>query len=821
MHNVRSGDLGFHQINNHNMTSYEIDSTPLVRLSRPPKYVKQRRLSTPNYDVSARHDAILLARRTKLKARIAHVTQVMLNHRESLLLNSRYQLTKLSTNLTTAAKARQKRLDGRTLGYRMHIDRAKAIALKHRENIQKKQAELLRLLNERTSMTTTRRLSILSTNSRSRSRTRGVSDNVKNEKAVVIQRWYRMCKFKPISHIWQRIGISRIKSEGMSYGTLSGRIQVATIVKAATFLIVRAKRVSGLGSVKNGARMLLSSFMLLRFRSEMMTLKDGQEDDLVELVEKMVTLLDDWVRCSRSDIQRLGTSFYHSFLEYCEAFQAWKSRDTQKIIDILVNNILELDQVWLSVMSDSGGPDWRLVITEQQEQHLVRLKRFEGGLDSLSLRRRAFVMEMGGECEGLEMDGVCTLIYHPIVESPLISTNPSPLNSPSVTHSKPPRRSENDQLAHRILIDSDFKVSKRVKVEDSFRKTLKAELDRKEYGLLVFSFLKEMGEGLLEMSKGSLRDEIETVFDFEFIHQQISKGVFQLENMLKFIGEKMLRLCSPVRDVEIRALLGLELGLVVTEMSRLMHVMKMDLTQFHLEMVKGEMESNLKENEKKRVNEMIANGVVLHKTKVWLDESRAILTRVDSERKVLHHTLLNDAIVNHAVLKTLFTPISVSPENLPESLEEDCKTLFSIQNDIQAITLVISLLILTSNIDTSLKNHCVELSESLFTILAGEPTLKIISDLILQRCDTSDHKDMIRGIISKTVSNQDAFLLIILRRLERVLKAGMEGRKVELGCGFMDVVVKGRVEKLNSVVSKLVEINKAVYGTHYDALLAL
>jgi hypothetical protein len=195
--------------------------------------------------------------------------------------------------------------------------------------------------------------------------------------------------------------------------------------------------------------------------------------------------------------------------------------------------------------------------------------------------------------------------------------------------------------------------------------------------------------------KGRIAQEINEVLDTDFLLHQINHQAFDLRKVIGYAGEKMLQLCAPTRDAEIRALSQeSDMTAIMFRMLEILEVMKMDLANFRLQSLKPQLKKQAVDYERQKFDHALRIGAAsLAKTDAWLLKATTDLQKVADERNPenLDHPDLKlkfGAIFDHALLSLLFATTPVNPQTLPETLTLDGKRIFDFQNELQAMAIL-------------------------------------------------------------------------------------------------------------------------------------
>ncbi|RKO95481.1 Tcp11-domain-containing protein, partial [Caulochytrium protostelioides] len=265
------------------------------------------------------------------------------------------------------------------------------------------------------------------------------------------------------------------------------------------------------------------------------------------------------------------------------------------------------------------------------------------------------------------------------------ASTPSPKASPppklAATLPAPPAAAaaafNNAQLAHEVVLDPDFSLRNARTDADSFEAKVteiakRAFFDRVRSELaegkhaMVPDLLMTMRENLLGMlpnATGATAVEIADKFDRDLMMQQLAEGTKRLDipAYLHFVAAKMLSMCAPIRDRDIRAMEQVDdLALVMQRLLAIQEEMKLDIADYHLQQAKPLLKEHAVEYERSKFDAGVADGsITLSGTRAWLqaswDKAKAIADERNPESVNLEVNKPRFEDVYHdAVLELIF-----------------------------------------------------------------------------------------------------------------------------------------------------------------------
>ena len=470
-------------------SSYTIEADILKSPSKKPIHLQKRfRQKSNNPSISdtlKKAQEILKTKKQKLTSRSDAIKAKLKIVKEMRVSDSQHQMEKLEKGLEEAAIKRQAFIKEKSESNGTLVERAKTVARIHNQKTREEMLVVQKNLEQRMRTTTNRRARNLLVPKSQLLISRRESLVINDQAALRIQDWFRERKFTPLVRVYRKVAVTKQKAKEWSFEQLMQKVQNQTILKATNFLIIRAKRTVGMKFEWNKPqRVLLLAYVIALHPQQMFSEMNAQEQDLISLAQQCITELEHYVNFTSSEvIAPLARSFIPIFADFYTAFEAWKQKDSQKVIEELVGHFMELDQLWVSVCyNENAEQEWRPNIDQHQKMHLTRLKRYgDSALEMLVDARKEFIANL--EKQGTEVwvspnsqPTSCATSYYQLRTSQVNRTdsvlnNNEPSNSDNVQ--KPTKNDmemfgqllSNEQLAHEIAMDPTFKLQPNVKGE--------------------------------------------------------------------------------------------------------------------------------------------------------------------------------------------------------------------------------------------------------------------------------------------------------------------------------------------------------------------
>ncbi|RUS18704.1 T-complex protein 11-domain-containing protein [Endogone sp. FLAS-F59071] len=578
---------------------------------------------------------------------------------------------------------------------------------------------------------------------------------------------------------------------------------------------------------------------------------------------------------------------------YYSLFEAWKAKDTEQLVTNLIAHYIEMGQLWESLRDRvEVTPEWQQQLDEQRAQ--LREKLAKVGGDAAIERLAEVERHINAAREALESrhqrDSVnpeappsptprpqAELRNNPVSPMAIASISPStsprissPTNGPSATTQfsvtaeqlsrlmngyAPPGVLTNEQLAHEVVMDPDFKIERRQnELEDRIRNiatkaffdSMREDFENEEYGRWAPGLLTDIKDRLLVLApqNSATRTEIEEVLDIALITQQIEKDVFDVRKCLSFVIATMRKLCAPVRDQAVDDLTKIkDLPTAFQRILELLDLMNLDLSNFRLRVLRPYLKSTAVEYERAKFSEALRSGLVgLSRTRDWLKAAIKSLQDIAAQRNPENvespgNRVRYEQVYNEALLSYLFSSTLIDRFNVPETFLLDVERLASYQNEIQAITIAAALLMLCKNFadpsDPIRRDPASpalrKLRDKIFILLRhGDTTIDNLSAEIAATVSPTaplppDRQALVRSMVDKTLSYKDTVYSLLSRRLQAVMRGHLQGghfpkKETIVSHGFEWVAKE--LENLSAKVYVLAKHNREVYAQWYDDIIS-
>ena len=593
-----------------------------------------------------RRASILEDRKARLADRAAHAEKVRLR---AALAKSAIKDTSVSEERAlAAAQARERNLAEIAAACAEEVKRAKAVAENMKE---KREQEILKLktqMEERLAEAEKRREELRNRNSaKVRGRERGQSLVTRKPALVEVMPEVKEMKERDSSPIRPDVAASKIQwwwrshqrrravaefcALGLSIDAVRGTSfdRVTELLSQENVLVITARvlRICGLnegatGSVDEMAavRSFLSAFLILGHPSQVLSNKEGKgeqeqvgstlakpipRDDLAnpqsqELVGKARDLLVSFENIlgrltlfnNYTPPPALFESFSEVYATFYNAFIAWKARDSNSLVELMVMQFVELDAIWESVKdSTDGSVDqvYKQSIRDNQLLLLVRIKKLAGPArgkqmvaDAVKAARKAKAKKPTGDTRPrvAEHSTTETAMGELNAEGARDGTSHSQMPSPPATPARkretfkvsvmiPNAKSllpDNRVVVHELALNREFRTEPTeyheqqvhflAPIFQEMRSTMQAD-DQETHFFLLLKVADSIREKLQRLVKAGnpMHTLIGELLDTDNARRQFTTGSFSYEKFFQSMGALLPKLCAPVRDDEVKQLI--------------------------------------------------------------------------------------------------------------------------------------------------------------------------------------------------------------------------------------------------------------------------
>ncbi|KAH7320837.1 T-complex protein 11-domain-containing protein [Stachybotrys elegans] len=583
-----------------------------------------------------------------------------------------------------------------------------------------------------------------------------------DEAAVArIQGWWRGRSRRLTVQDFNNLGLTVDGIRDTSFDTVVALLaQDKVLLTTARLLRICGLEEGETGSVTEMAavRTFLSAYLILGHPNQVLSNKtEGEMEEKVEephdplrvhrlpsadlenpQLQDLVGKAKDLLIAFENILARLTTANRHTmppalkktlpeaYAVFHNAFIAWKSRDSNALIEVMLMQFVELDAIFQTVKDTSDNAAtglYRQSIQDSQLMLIVRIKKLAG-----QERGRKLIFDAVSEARKSRKAKKKTGDMKPrVAETAAEETTPSASSSaapetqtltpPSTPAGKSQPRDkapkspldrllpDNRIIVHELAINEEYQISSdeykelvlaSTKPMYDYMRTMK---DGTEDNFRFFKFLAGFMRDKLQklLSPGSpMFNLIGEILDPDIAERQFTLGNFSFEKFFAAMGSLLPRLCAPFRDPEVKDLIQNKLqdGNLVDRIMALngfIDVMISDYINYLLKLAAPQLIASSAQYEAKRFTQDIEQGGMSLSVAeaMWRSSRAKVMAEVQKRdpEGINHPKSRPTASKFYAqMLVDIFTqPTPVKEEQVPEMLRLDLKRINQVSTMVQRI----------------------------------------------------------------------------------------------------------------------------------------
>ncbi|KAI1449581.1 T-complex protein 11-domain-containing protein [Annulohypoxylon stygium] len=717
-----------------------------------------------------RRASILEDRKARLADRAAHAEKVRL--RAAVAKAAHQKSSNLEERALAAAQAREKNLAEIVAACAEEVKRAKAVAESMKEKREQELRKLKTQMEERLAEAEKRREELRSRHAARRSRGQSImtkksdtsslpeedehesssmSDVVLMSEDVAvskIQWWWRGVSKRKAVHQFSELGLNIDSVRDTSFEQVTELLaQEKVLVLTARVLGICGLQEGEVGSVNEmtAVRTFLSAFLILGHPTQVLSNKDhrGEQeqvgssqghpiphDDLANpQLQDLVAKARDLLISFENILSRLTSmnnyttppalqgALSESYATFHNAFIAWKARDSNALVEVMLLQFVELDAILQSVKDrteEAVAESYRESIKDNQLMLMVRIKRLAGPDQGKKMifeavkqarKARAAKKPAGDMRPRVAEHSLSTsnpvgdnATAEHVVSSQLQTLTPpqTPLREEPKQNvlqlSYPPILPDNRIIVHELAINREYRIEyQHFQEQHKLRmvplfEDLKANPGDEEkefhYLIIMANYIRDRLQHLVQPST-PMHTFIGEMLDTEVAQRQFLAGSFSYQQFFTSIGSLLPKLCAPVRDDEVKDLVENKLsqGDVVDRLEALLSfidTMLYDYSNYMLQVAAPSLVEHAAAYETKRFAEDLdSSAITLSRAKSSWRNARnkvhAEVARRDPEGINLPRSRPTPDKIYWQMLLDEFTQPSPSDDTVPEPLALDAK----------------------------------------------------------------------------------------------------------------------------------------------------
>jgi len=437
-----------------------------------------------------------------------------------------------------------------------------------------------------------------------------------------------------------------------------------------------------------------------------------------------------------SSLSEVYATFYNAFI-------AWKARDSNTLIDMMVLQFVELDSIWQSVKDsteEAVTDSYRDGIRENQLKLMVRIKRLAGNEKGKKLitnairearKQRATKKPTGdsrpraaesvepeqapNQNESVSVKSVTTQLQTltPPASPMPMKHQASTSNVDELRFARPILPS-NRVLTHEVAINREYRIDedalegRNVYMQAIFDQ-MRQEIASGNSDIWVLAMAENIRSRLQQLLKegNSMHTLIGEALDNDVVSRELRSGSFSYEKFFAFMASLLPRLCAPFRDEEIKNIVEkkMQSGDIVDRLQALMHgidLMQLDYANFMLQQAGPALIKNAAEYERSSFAQTLdeSAGSLLVTQQVWGAARAKVMTeaaRRDPENVNLARNRPTPEKIYAQMLVDIFTSLD-NGQPVPETLLLDVKRITRIRSDVLRIVTAGAILLQCKNL---------------------------------------------------------------------------------------------------------------------------
>ncbi|KZL79254.1 iq calmodulin-binding motif domain protein [Colletotrichum incanum] len=735
-----------------------------------------------------RRTSFLEDRKARLADRAAHAEKVRLR---AAMAKATHRDTSLSEERALAAQqARERNLAEIVASCAEEVKRAKAVAETMKDKRERELVKLRIQMEERLAEAERRREELKNRNATKRARGQSLmsrkptetSSNATESDAPVLsehdaaarlQWWWKSRMRKRAVAEFSELGLTIDGVRDTSFDEVLELLgQEKVLVRTARILRICGLQEGETGSVDEMAavRTFLSAFLILGHPTQVLSNKDGTGDreqvgllqpqplprndlanpQLQDLVTKARDLLISFENIMsrltaannytppptlRSALPEIYATFYNAFL-------AWKSRDSESLVQLMLLQFVELDMILQTVQEstdDAAVEQYRESIKSNQVQLIVRIKKLAGQergkkmiADAVRKARKARAAKKPtGDMKPRVAEnapGEASATAESLVSPESQTLTPPP--TPAKGHTKPqpieikPGFSgllpDNRIVVHELAINREYRIpaseyrEHRTALQIPLFAGMRANMEEDNldasfgYFIIMMRYFKDNLQRLVKAG-AYMHNTIGEILDTEVAERQFQMGSFSYEKFFVSMASLLPKLCAPFRDDEVKDLVDnkLQNGSLVDRVEALtefVDLMLCDYVNYMFSTAAPQLIESAPEYEKRRFATALENGQ--HGLDAAEAAWRAARSKVLAEARKRDPEGINhpksrptdDKIYAQLLVDCFTQPAPIAIDTVPEMLGLDYKRMMRLSLASQRIVTTGAILLQCKNL---------------------------------------------------------------------------------------------------------------------------
>lgn len=439
----------------------------------------------------------------------------------------------------------------------------------------------------------------------------------------------------------------------------------------------------------------------------------------------------------------LHTTFPQAYSVFYNAFIAWKSRDSNALIEVMLMQMVELDAIYHTVKEtsdDAAAALYRKSIEDSQTMLIVRIKRLAGPERGKKLfvqaireaRKARRAKKQAGDTKPRVADSESVSGDAQTTANDFVSSDSQMLTPPSTPASKSQAKAttvkpglnglipDNRVVVHELAINKEYQIPAEEYVEQQaatsrplyvqMRAAMGGASDEANFRIFMLraSHIKDKLQRPLKEGN-PMYNLIGEILDVDIAQKQFEMGSFSYEKFFSAMASLLPKLCAPFRDDQVKDLVQNKLGEGnvidrIEALDRFVDVMLCDYINYLLKMAAPQLIESAVPYETKRFGEELGDEQdnLPVAEAAWRSAKDKVMAEVQKRdvEGINHPKSRPTASKIYAqMLVDVFTqPTPVGPEQIPEMLRLDQARINQVSTMVQRIITVGAVLLQCKNL---------------------------------------------------------------------------------------------------------------------------
>lgn len=728
-----------------------------------------------------RRATFLEDRKARLADRAAHAEKVRL--RAATAKAATKDISASEERALAAQQAREKNLAEIVATCAEEVKKAKQVATSMKEKREMELAQMKVQMEEKQAEADRRREELRKQNAKGRARGQSVMARKSTEfksppkpraktspevAAARIAGWWRACSRRKVMLEFHNLGLSVDGIRDTSFDTVTELLAQEQVLTLTAKLL----RICGLQEAEPGSvgemaavRTFLSAFLILGHPTQVLANKtqdseemegemsthrlpaaDLENPQLQDLVSKakdlLITFENTLVRLTPANRYTvppaLAKTLPEAYAVFHNAFIAWKSRDSNALIEVMLMQFVELDAIFHTVKDatdDAAAQLYRQSIQDSQLMLIVRIKKLAGQekgkkliFDAVSESRKTRrAKKKTGDTKPRVAESTTAS-----EASATVSPGSQTITPPSTPASKREERApapkgglngllpDNRVVVHELAINKEYQIPTEEYTEQQAELSrpmfaqMRASMDGSDtyanfqFFMLMARDIKDKLQRLLKEGN-SMYNLIGEILDPDMAERSFTHGTFSYEKFFQAMASLLPKLCAPFRDDEVKDLVDNKLSdghLIdrVEALSGFIDVMLCDYINYLLRVAApGLIESSAQYEAKRFAEDVESQRITLQAAEdAWRSARNKVLAEVAKRdpEGISHPKSRPTAPRFYAqMLVDIFTqPLPINEAAVPEMMRLDIKRITEVSTTVQRIITVGAVLLQAKNL---------------------------------------------------------------------------------------------------------------------------